>query len=272
MTLEFLSWSPPAPLHHVIESIWDFRAAARPHALERVLPVPGAGLIFNLAEDQTRVYDEAFECFRFSAMTLDGPRTCGQIIDTAEQVAVMGVVFRSGGASLFFRERLDRLLNDSVDLEALVGCTAALLREQLLEARSARRRLALLLRWLQQRGTALQPCSALQHALCTLDATPRIDALAATARELGWSPRTLGERFRQQVGMSPKRYLRLRRFQQVLGATTNPDQRVDWAGLAVDCGYHDQAHLAHEFREFSGLSPTAYHRQRTPWSSHVAVC
>ena len=272
MTLEFLSWSPPAPLHHVIESIWDFQAAARPHALERVLPVPGAGLIFNLAEDQTRVYDEAFKCFRFSAMTLDGPRTRGQIIDTEEQVAVMGVVFRPGGASLFFRERLDRLLNDSVDLEALVGCTAALLREQLLEARSARRRLALLLRWLQQRGTALQPCSALQHALCTLDATPRIDALAATARELGWSPRTLGERFRQQVGMSPKRYLRLRRFQQVLGATTNPDQRVDWAGLAVDCGYHDQAHLAHEFREFSGLSPTAYHRQRTPWSSHVAVC
>lgn len=271
MCLEFLSLSPPAPLHHFIESIWDFQARARPHALERVLPVPAAGLILDLAEARTRVYDEALNCSDFSAMTLDGPRTRSLIIDTEEQVAVMGVVFRPGGASLFFRERLDRLLNDSVDLEALVGSSANLLREQLLEARSARRRLAQLLRWLQQRSTALRPCSALQHALRTLDARPRIDALAATARELGCSPRTLGERFRQQVGMSPKRYLRLRRFQQVLAATAISGQRVDWAGLAVDCGYHDQAHLAHEFREFSGLSPTAYSRLRAPWGSHVVL-
>ena len=269
--MEFLSLSPLAPLHHFIESIWDFQAPARPHALERLLPVPAAGLILNLHETRTRVYDEALNCSDFSAMTLDGPRTRSLIIDTEEQVAVMGVVFRPGGASLFFRERLDRLLNDSVDLEALVGCSATLLREQLLEARDARRRLEVLIRWLQQRSTALQPCSALQHALCTLDATPRIDALGATARDLGWSPRKPGERFRQQVGMTPKRYLRLRRFRQVLGVIAIPDQRVDWAGLAVECGYHDQAHLAHEFREFSGLSPTAYSRQRSPWSPHVAV-
>lgn len=269
--MEFLSLSPRAPLDRCIEAVWDYRAAPRPHGLERVLPVPGAGLILNLAEDQTRVYDESRNCTRFSAMTLDGPRTRSQIIDTEEQVAVMGVVFRPGGAARFFRERMDRLANDSVDLEALVGGEARRLREHLLAAGSARHRLTLLVHWLRQRGTALPPCNALDLALSRLDATPRVGALATVALELGWSPRTLGERFRQQVGITPKRYLRLRRFQQVLATAASDVQRIDWAGLALDCGYHDQAHMAHEFREFSGLSPTAYLRRRGPWSNHVAL-
>ena len=271
MAVEFLSLQPRMPLACFIETIRDFEAPARAYGLERVLPVPGAGLILNLSEDQTRVYDEALNCTRFSAMTLDGPRTRSQIIDTEEQVAVMGVVFRPGGAARFFRERMDVLVNGSVDLEALVGRQAPLLREQLLEAGSALRRLALLTHWLQQRGPAPRACGAIGHALSTLDATPSIGALTTTARQLGWSPRTLGERFRQQVGLTPKRYLRLRRFQQVLKASERNSTRVDWAGLALDCGYHDQAHLAHEFREFAGLSPTAYSRQRGPWSSHVAL-
>jgi AraC-like DNA-binding protein len=44
---------------------------------------------------------------------------------------------------------------------------------------------------------------------------------------------------------------------------------TDWTGLALDCGYFDQAHLIHEFREFSGLTPTAYEAQRTTFQNHV---
>jgi AraC-like DNA-binding protein len=94
--------------------------------------------------------------------------------------------------------------------------------------------------------------------------------LTAGARALGWSPRQLGERFRQQVGITPKRYLRLRRFHRVV-ATTETRQRIDWAGVALDCGYHDQAHMAHEFREFSGLSPTAFSRRRGAFDRHIAL-
>lgn len=268
--VQFLSLIPQAPLNHLVETIWDWEAAFHSHRLERVLPVANAGLIINLAEDQTRVYDEQYRCTRFSGSTLDGPRTCSNIIDTEEQVAVMGVVFRPGGAAMFFRERMDLLANGSVDLEDLVGRSARLLREQLLEARGPHRRLALLKRWLERRATAAAPVSPIHRALAALDSDARVSALAATARGLGWSPRQLGERFRQQVGITPKRYLRLKRFHRII-AMTEARQRIDWAGLSADCGYHDQAHMAHEFREFSGLSPAAYSRQRGPWSNHIAL-
>ncbi|MET0580351.1 MAG: hypothetical protein ABWZ08_00075, partial [Pseudoxanthomonas sp.] len=68
--MPLLSLVPQAPLGRLVETIWDWEAAFHSHALERVLPVANAGLIINLAEEQTRVYDEQLRCTRFSASTL----------------------------------------------------------------------------------------------------------------------------------------------------------------------------------------------------------
>jgi AraC-like DNA-binding protein len=57
------------------------------------------------------------------------------------------------------------------------------------------------------------------------------------------------------VGVTPKRYCRILRFQRAL-VGAHRGKRVDWAQLAVECGYWDQAHFIHEFRLFSGLTPT----------------
>lgn len=60
--------------------------------------------------------------------------------------------------------------------------------------------------------------------------------------------------FHERVGLSPKRYCRIARFQSALRfAGTGP--AVDWARVAVEAGYADQSHLIAEFREFSGLTP-----------------
>ena len=53
------------------------------------------------------------------------------------------------------------------------------------------------------------------------------------------------------------------------GARMRPAVRRDWAGLALACGYFDQAHLIHDFRAFSGLTPTAYEARRTAFQNHV---
>lgn len=82
----------------------------------------------------------------------------------------------------------------------------------------------------------------------------RIDSLC---RELGTSRATLNRKFSEQVGLSPKTYARVIRIGAVM-ARLDTNGLSDWAVLAGDFGYHDQAHLAHDFQEFCGASPGEY--------------
>jgi len=80
------------------------------------------------------------------------------------------------------------------------------------------------------------------------------DAVSAVATTLGMSERSLRRVFQQQVGMSPKAFAQIARFQRALLAARSG---VSWARVAADTGYYDQAHLIAEFRAITGLTPSA---------------
>jgi AraC-like DNA-binding protein len=82
---------------------------------------------------------------------------------------------------------------------------------------------------------------------------PRVDRIA---REAGLSRRRFTQLFREQIGLTPK-LLPSPTLSNRIEATGSGGS-VDWAELALTAGYYDQAHLAHEFQDFSGLSPSAY--------------
>lgn len=268
----YLSAIPAPPLASLVESIWDWEMPRATHHHERMLPSAKAQLVINLAEDETRVYDDALHCHRNAGAAFDAPSHRSFVIDTAEQTAVVGIVFRAGAAAAFFRERMDTMANSHVDLDALAGGQARSLRQRLLEAGGAQARLSIVERWLRSHavavGASIHP--AVAHALRMLDAAPDVPRITAIAAHCRLSPRRFGELFREQVGMSPKRYARLQRFQRVV-AQAHQRVRVDWAGVAADCGFHDQAHLVHEFRAFSGMTPTAYLARQGDWAGHVPL-
>ncbi|MGZ3119646.1 helix-turn-helix domain-containing protein [Streptomyces sp. H62] len=83
--------------------------------------------------------------------------------------------------------------------------------------------------------------------------------VGAVAAELGWSRRHLTERFRAEMGLSPKTFARVLRFEHAheLAAVQNP---LPWADVATVSGYADQAHLVRDWREFTNRSPTAWRR------------
>jgi AraC-like DNA-binding protein len=72
----------------------------------------------------------------------------------------------------------------------------------------------------------------------------------------GWSHRHLAARFRQQVGLPPKAFGRVLRFQRAVGLLHAPT-RPTFAEIAATCGYFDQAHLNRDFRDLAGATPTA---------------
>lgn len=88
-------------------------------------------------------------------------------------------------------------------------------------------------------------------------------ALPQLAAELGWSERQLRRRFESAVGLSPKRFARLLRFQRVFAAGREGDAQV-WAEVALQAGYCDQAHFNRDFRAFSGRRPRELMRDLGP--------
>jgi AraC-like DNA-binding protein len=149
---------------------------------------------------------------------------------------------------------LAELANRVAPLRDLIGAAAGDLGGRLVEAGSAAERFDRLDAFLAARFAAAgDPDRPVDHAMRRL---ARADAPTAqkVADEIGWSRRHLARRFRAATGFAPDRFRRLARFERFAGAiAASPEDSL--AGLAADCGYADQAHLARDVRDFADLTP-----------------
>ncbi len=270
---------PAPPLSHFVDLMWFGADYIVPHALERVLPTGDMSLIINLHEDRTRIYD-ADDPRKYK--TLNGAIVVGayssfNVIDTAEQRSTIGAAFRPGGAFPFFNLPAGELEDNNVSLETLWGREAAsTLRERLLAAPSPERKLEILERALLDRVVApLDPTHpAVAFAVRNFRHHPQ-RPISAITDQIGLSDRRFIQLFFSQVGMTPKRFCRVQRFQQVLrkitGSSGTAAAAIDWPEIALTCGYFDQSHFIHDFRAFSGINPSTYVANKTQFQNHVAL-
>jgi AraC-like DNA-binding protein len=76
-------------------------------------------------------------------------------------------------------------------------------------------------------------------------------------RELGWSRKRIAARFREEIGLPPKRAARLLRFEHARGLVESAERPI-WARIALEAGYYDQAHLSNDFRAVTGRSAETF--------------
>jgi AraC-like DNA-binding protein len=269
--MDFHHRVPRPPVDAYVESIWICRNDPQPHALERILPTGTAQLIINLKEDETRLYDPAApdRCAVIAGTVLSGPYTRFQVIDTAEQEYVAGIAFRPGGTVPFLRLPAHEASDANIPMESLWGrCRTAVLRERLLESRSAEAALDVLEAALTEvwRPPGLHP--AVAYALTAFAGAPRTANIAKDTEDIRMIPKRYIQRFKTEVGLTPKRFCRIHRFQQAV-KRAHRGRAVDWSRVALESGYFDQAHFIHDFRAFAGLTPTSYQSARTPFPNHV---
>jgi AraC-like DNA-binding protein len=265
----YVSRRPAPPLDASVSAVWYFKSAPRPFGFERVLPKGRAQLVVNLKDDQTRTYDERGGCIEAPGAVVSGLGPRFEIIDTDEQEHVVGVVFRPGGTTAFFRESAYGMRGRDVPLEALWGVTGtALLREALLDAATPEAALDVLEHALVQARHGRETHPAVAFALAQFDRRPEVARVDAVTHAIGMSAKRFIERFKAEVGLTPKQYCRLQRFQRAVTAA-HAEADLDWSDVALACGYFDQAHFIHDFRAFSGLTPGAYRSGRTVFPNHV---
>ena len=265
--------TPAPPLDAFIRCLWYWEGVPQPHTRERLLPNGEASIIFNLRDDDMRIYD-ADDPRRYTSCGLAGlagPRTHCFVIDTAAEERVIGIQFQAGGSFPFFRLPSAEVANQSLPLDTLWGPRAALLREQLLAATSVDAMFAVIERaLLAQLARPLELHPAVAFARGHICRAPHTTTIAGVAQRIGLSRRRFIELFRDQIGLSPKAFCRVRRFQRVL-ESVHRRRSVDWTQVALDGGYYDQAHFIHDFQDFSGLTPSGYLARATEHLNHVPM-
>jgi AraC-like DNA-binding protein len=266
-------YTPAAPLSAFVNCLWYWEGTPQPHTKEKLLPNGEAAIIFNLRDQPIRIYDpqDLSKYESYGHAVLSGVRADCFVIDTDQQERVVGIQFRPGGAFPFFRMPAWEVEGNSVDLEDLWPGRAREIREQLLAARSVELMFTSLeRRLLQQLVRPLELHPAVAYAIGEFQGLSHNGRIGAVTDRIGLSSRRFIELFRRQVGLTPKVFCRVRRFQRVL-QSVHGAKHLDWADVALECGYYDQAHFIHDFQSFSGLTPSSYIAAATPHLNHVPL-
>jgi AraC-like DNA-binding protein len=159
-------------------------------------------------------------------------------------------------------------------LDALWGAAACDLRDKLLAASTPETRFRILEQSLLAHTTRpLVRHPAVSFALTEFQSTPphpNKRPISDVSDHIGLSQRRFIQLFSDEVGLTPKLFCRVRRFQEVL-RLVDKGQQLNWTDIALTCGYFDQAHFIHDFRDFSGLIPSVYLTRRGEHLNHVPL-
>jgi AraC-like DNA-binding protein len=263
---------PAPPLASSVEMFWYGEGYQAAHRTERALPNGRFQLIIDLSDGFMRDGAPAAQRYQPAmAPLVVGMQTQFAVLETAALQHIMSVVFWPGGTRELFGVPADAFYNGVVPLEQVWGSAATRLRDRLRETPGQAGKFHVLETALKQRcSERLELHPAVRCALGRFRCAPHIRSVLEVNKEIGLSRRRFAQLFREQVGITPKLYCRIHRFQRVLQRIAS-GAPVDWVEVALAGGYCDQAHLANEFRDFSGITPGAYLASDRPFVNHVPI-
>jgi AraC-like DNA-binding protein len=261
----YLTHRPVPPLSDFVDLFWYCEGYDVPHRRERLLPNGTVEIVINLQEDH--FFDDGK---KQSPLIAAGARSEPFVIDTASLKATAGIGFKGGGATAFLRTPGDRMQNLDVPWDCFWGRGAARLREQLLQAPTPFEKFRVMEDALLAVNPAPYRHPAVSYALQQFERIPHINTVGEVTHRTGFSARRFIQIFREEVGLTPKLFCRVRRFRDALDRMRE-GHCVRMADLAAGCGYFDQSHFVNDFRAFSGLNPTEYLDRTTIWAGHVPL-
>ena len=266
----YLRRRPHPSLARHIDYYW-FASGAPTQAKVQIVPSGTLEIVFNLEGDETRICDRAdpMRIARYSGAVVSGAQSSYFVIDVQPRASIIGVHFRPGGASALLGVPPGALTDEHANLEAIWGMRASELRERLCAARDVAWSFRILDSALRRRlSSTARPRGEVSFALRALMRTnARVERVA---KDVELSHRRLIEIFAAEVGVAPKVFGRIGRFQRAL-TLAKREARLDWPQLALSCGYFDQPHLIREFVSLSGLAPTELLQRSAAVEGHHAA-
>ncbi|WP_220126592.1 helix-turn-helix domain-containing protein [Actinomadura madurae] len=255
--MEYVSWAPRSPLDELIDDLY-YLEGPRPYSRLALPPMPSAVLILNLGPPfLIRAGGEAETAEYADGCVVTMPTRAAEF-GYPPWTRSVGVHFKPWGLGPFLPMPAAELCDRPVTVEQVWGrARTAELRDRLASEAGPREMLILLEDELLRRLRETAGLGLVRHTSGVIAAATGAVMIGDLGAAAGVSSTHLAQRFKELIGVTPKRLARTYRFAAALRAI-DPAGPVDWVDLAGRAGYFDQAHFGHEFRAFTGLTPTRY--------------
>lgn len=223
--------------------------------VRREMPTEYAPLMFSFGAP-IRLY-EVGDRARYADLGsfITGAYDTSQLVGSAGTSGAVQVNLTLLGIRRIVGRPLADLKNRAVSLDNVFGPSAREMSERIAEAPSWEARFDLVDRFLAARlalDSRIPPeIRAAWHALVSSRGQVPIREVA---QDVGWSHKHLIDRFRAELGLSPKGVARILRFGRVV-QRLKAGPAPSLAALAQACGYYDQSHLHRDTQEFAGVTP-----------------
>lgn len=265
-----------SPLDRYIESIFYYEGLSPAHHMDRFLPDGNTELIIDLTENTQYIYDnETLAEIQACRHTwVSGVRTRPITIPSGRGSKMLIVAFKKGKAYPFYPLPMSEITDMVLGAELIFGRDILDLRERLLAAPSIDRMFLLVETFLlRQAGNSLSSDSVsncVEYAVASIINRPTRLSFQQLSDQIGYSQKHFISLFKKQVGVPPRQYMKIMRFQKAVLEIEKAGS-VHWSEIALRNGFYDQAHFIHDFRNFSGFTPSKYLTIKTGLLNYVPV-
>lgn len=267
--MNFRLIKPRVALSAFVRHYWflEMEAGEGLGVAQRVVPNGYVELTFHFADKLRKV--KTTEELQPNII-ISGQKTGFFDVIPTGKTSMLSVQFFPHSAGLFFDIPINELADETIDLREIAGWAADELEDRLCYCDGIDNKVALIEQFLEARLSErnIYDQQRIAHNIAlinTFNGQLTVDELAADA----CLSRKQHERvFKKMVGLSPKQFLKVIRFQYALLAHQQHSNE-SMTELAYRCGYYDQSHMISDFRELSGITPGQYFNDcETPYSDY----
>jgi AraC-like DNA-binding protein len=222
---------------------------------ERVYPSGYATMVFHYGSP-SKFQKKNSSKYIEPNLVICGQQTNYYDLSLSGKTGMILIVFRPHGVKSFFNFPITELLNENLSLQDLANNEAIELEDKLFNSLNNKQRVIHLENFFLKRLIYNNEFERVEHAIKIIENSKGKIKAQDIAYEVCLGIKQFERTFSKYVGVNPKKFASIVRFQNVL--QINSKDKRSLSQIAFDNGYYDQSHFIHDFKSLTGLTPKAF--------------
>ena len=269
----FETYIPSFPLNQFIESFVYYKDYNPDHTVDRFLPDGNIYVVIDLTDYPKFIYDNHTlkEIQSCRNVWFSGIRNKFITIPSGRDSEMFIINFHKGKAYPFVEMPMNELTDYVVDGELVMSDKILDMREVLLQLNPVMQKFLYAEKYLLTIFCGkLNINPFIDYSVKTILQQPHQLSINYLSDKVGFSQKHFIKIFKEHVGVAPKAFLKIIRFQKAIH-DIEATRIANWTSIAYDCGYYDQAHFINDFKDFSGFTPQQFLSTKSEFTNYVTV-